>query len=202
MKCDVCGTESDFAAAFIKKRRAFRKTYRILCPGCWSRRYKVQAVLIQIPPFVAGIVGYFLIWQNIWPDVGESLTTLFLLNLSLILSILPHELGHAMMVRLLGWRLFAVVIGMGKRLFKFHFSNVIFSFHWLPVGGFTQFASLDTRHYKIKYFLIILAGPMVNAFIAITILFVSRWKGGVPHPVQLYMIANFFILITISGPAI
>ena len=200
MKCDVCGMELDLEEAFIKLHRPFHRSDLTLCPGCKSRNNTAHSSRYLITVFVGGFIGYLLLWQNIWPNVGELLTTIFLLNLFLILSIVPHELGHAIVAQLLGWRVFTVMVGLGKKVFQFELSRIIFTLHSLPIAGRGTCAPINGRYVKTKFFFIILAGPAVNAIIATIILFIWRHEGGVPHAAQLCVIANVWILIMNLAP--
>src|SRR5664279_1533100 len=110
MKCDACGMESDFEAGFIKERKSFQTTQRTLCSACWMRRRQTFEGWYQLVVLIGGIIGYLLLWRNPWSAIGRLFTTLFLMDGFLILTIIPHELGHAITGRLLGWRVFAVVI--------------------------------------------------------------------------------------------
>jgi hypothetical protein len=200
MKCDICSTESDFEASFIKEHRSFRSTDLTLCPSCWRRRRNLFEGWYQVAVLVGGIMGYILLWLNPWSEAGRLLATLFLIDLFLILTIVPHELGHAIAGRLFGWRVFAVVIGMGKQIFKFRLFGIIFSFHWLPVAGVTRLAPIDARRFRVKRFFVFLAGPAVNAVIAAIIFLIWRdsWRDfglmGLPRAARLCLWANLWVM--------
>jgi len=201
MKCDACGTESDFEASFIKERKSFQSTQRTLCPTCWTRRRNLFEGWYQVALLVGGMIGYILLWLNPWSHIGHFLTTLFLIDLFLILTIVPHELGHAIAGRLCGWRVFAVVIGMGKQVFKFRLFGIIFFLHWLPIAGITRLAPIDARWFRVKRFLVFLAGPAVNATIASIILIIWRdsWHEfglmGLPRAARLCLWANLWVMV-------
>jgi len=200
MKCDICGTESDFDAGFIKERRSFRSSQRTLCLACWSQRRHAFEGWYQIAVIIGGIIGYILLWSNPWSVAGRFLTVFFLVDLFLVLSIVPHELGHAIAGRLLGWRVFAIVIGVGKQVFKFRLFGIIFSFRWLPICGITQLAPMDTRWFRLKRFFVYLAGPAINASIAAAILLIwwDSWRDsgfwGLPRPARICIWANLWIM--------
>ena len=206
MKCDACGTESDFDAGFIKERRSFRSSRRTLCHACWMRRRRAFEGWYQVAVMIGGIIGFILLWSNPWSVVGRFLNALFLVDLFLILSIVPHELGHAIIGRLLGWRVFAIVIGIGKQVFKFHLFGIIFSFHWLPICGITRLTPIETRWFRLKRFFIYFAGPAANAFIATAILFIwwDAWRDfgfwGLPRPVRICVWANLWIMAASLWP--
>jgi len=201
MKCDVCGLESHFEAAFIKERKSFQSTQRTLCPTCWKRRRHSIEGWYQVAVLVGGIFGYFILWLNPWSELGRLLTTFFLIDVFLILTIVPHELGHAVAGRLLGWRVFAVVIGLGKQVFKFRLFGIIFSFHWLPVAGITRLAPIDARWFRVKRFFVFLAGPAVNAAIAAIIFLIWRdsWRDfgfmGLSRAARLCFWANLWVMM-------
>ncbi len=206
MKCDDCGVDSDFEAGFIKERKSFQKAHRTLCPTCWVRRRRNFEGWYQVAILIGGVAGYIMLWFNPESVLGRFLTILFLIDVFLILTIIPHELGHAIAGRLLGWRVFAVVIGIGKQIFKFRLFGIIFSFHWLPVAGITQTAPTNTRWFRLKRFITFLAGPAVNAAIA-GIIILIWWKElhyfgfmGLPRPARFCFWANFWVMATNLWP--
>jgi len=175
MKCDICGTESDFDAGFIKERKTFRTSHRTLCPACWiHRRHKFEG-WSQLAIVAGGIIGCILLWVDPQSFPGWFLTVFFLVHLFLILTIIPHELGHAIVARLLGWRVFQVVIGIGKPFFRWRGFGINFTFNRLPVGGITQMTPVDLRWFRVKRFLAVLAGPAINFVMAAAVFFI--WQG-------------------------
>src|ERR1051325_4897201 len=148
MKCDVCGAESDFDAAFVKERKAFRSSIRTVCPACWIRRGDTRQLWVLLTLPAAGALGF--ISDLIAPGgvVGSMLLGLFFIGLFLILSIIPHELGHAMVARLLGWRVYQIVIGVGKTLFKRRWSGILFDLRAVPLCGATWMIPKDTRWFR------------------------------------------------------
>jgi len=200
MKCDVCGIESDFEASFIRQRKSFRSTKETLCHACWTRRRNSFEGWYQVAVLVGGMIGCGLLWQDPWSPVGRFLTTLFLIDLFLILSIVPHELGHAIAGRLVGWRVFAIVVGVGKQAVKFRRFGIIFAVHWLPVGGVTRLAPVNARWIRTRRFFILLAGPAVNAAIVLVIIVMwwDSWRDfglmGLPRAARLCVWANLCVL--------
>ena len=200
MKCDFCGTESEFEAAFIKQRRSFRRSHRTLCPPCWVRRRDRRQIRFLVITVGMGVLGYTLLWLR--PDslLGALLRNLFLLDLFLIASIVPHELGHAVMARMLGWRVFQIVIGVGKPCLKWRWRGIQFDLRWLPLGGITLMAPAGNAWFRVKRFLSVLAGPAVNAGMAAATLWI--WQGPVsewdpitlPTVPQLFVFANLWVL--------
>ena len=75
-----------------------------------------------------------------------------------MLVIVPHELGHALSARVLGWHVFAVALGWGRTLCRFRLAGFPFEFKVWPIGGYVMACPKELKHYRWKSFLIVLAG--------------------------------------------
>src|SRR5258706_255630 len=75
MKCDACGHESGFEAAFIKQPRSFGRSPRQVCASCWvhrnNRRHLRFRRIKRFFPILAGpdvnalmAVGVIVLWQG------------------------------------------------------------------------------------------------------------------------------------------
>jgi Tfp pilus assembly protein PilF len=170
MKCALCGTESELDAAFVKERRSFPSRPRTLCPNCWVKRTNVRRFRTLAAFPVLGICGFVLSLVVPGSFVAAMLINFFLIGIFVTLSILPHELGHALVGKALGWRVHQIVVGIGKSLFKAKWAGIPFDFRSLPVAAVTRVAPVDTRWLRPKWFLIILAGPLVNAALALAVI--------------------------------
>lgn len=200
MKCELCGLESELDAAFIKPRKAIGSPQKVMCPSCWvrwnnSRRLKGLVVLA-----ILGACGFVLHW--VAPDdlIGQFLVNFFLFFVFLVLTILPHELGHALVGRALGWNVQQIVVGLGKSLFKVRLAGMLFDFRSLPVAAVTWIAPNDTGWLRPKWFLIVLAGPLVNLLMALVV--IVSFGGSLcpldldfmPTPARLFVWANGWVL--------
>jgi Flp pilus assembly protein TadD len=201
MKCELCGLESELDSAFIKQREAIGKPQKVMCPSCWvgwknSRRLRGLVILA-----IFGLLGLVLHW--VAPDnlAGQLLMNFFLFWVFTVLTILPHELGHALTGRALGWNVHQIVVGVGKSLFKARWAGMLFDFRSLPVAAVTYVAPNDTRWLRPKWFLIILAGPLVNLVMALVV--IVSYRGGLwpldlrfmPTPARIFVWANAFVLL-------
>ncbi len=217
MKCAVCGTESEFDAAFIKERESFGFGHKTVCPACWIHRRDRRASRWLVVVLLTGIAGCLLLWikpahphsgslllDSAWTFFGNLFRNLFLLDLFLVLSILPHELGHAMAGRLVGWRVFQITVGVGKPLFRRRWFGILFDFRLLPIGGLTYMTPANLRWFRSKRFLTVLAGPAVNAAFAAIVLWYGSLGGltfgELPIPVRLFVWANFWIMLVNLWP--
>ena len=73
-----------------------------------------------------------------------------------------HEFGHAMMAKLLGWRVQRIVIGVGKTLMNTRFLGAPMDVRSIPLEGFVQIAPKNLHLARIKHALIYFAGPGIE----------------------------------------
>src|SRR5258708_4698085 len=119
MRCDACGIESDFDAGFVKQRTGVAHREKSFCPACWVRRGNMRRGWFLPMLLFAAAFGY--VADKSTPggsDSGRLLMNIAVVGLFTVLTIIPHELGHVIAGRALGWRVYQVVIGIGQPLFK------------------------------------------------------------------------------------
>ena len=145
---------------------------RILCHDCNERRYaerqKALIVLVALFTTISGIA----VWltpssYNRWMLLNVALTVLLI-----GFSILPHELGHALAARILGMKIFGVEIGVGPKLFEFRWLGTDWRVKMVPTYGIVTAAYLP-RYSPFRTFLMVLAGPAVNALIIIALFLIG-----------------------------
>jgi len=73
--------------------------------------------------------------------------------------IVVHESGHALMTRLVGWRVRAVVIGAGSVVCRFQVAGIPVVIHLWPIWGYVQPEFASTHGMRWKFILVVLAGP-------------------------------------------
>jgi membrane-associated protease RseP (regulator of RpoE activity) len=107
--------------------------------------------------FLLVLVGLFAaeICVNYHP---AKLTALFVI-LAWVPLLAVHEAGHALVAVLLGWRVHAVVIGMGRPLARFRVGRTPVEIRMVPVEGFVLPAPTNLRAPRLKSALIYFAGP-------------------------------------------
>src|SRR5436305_9253946 len=111
---------------------------RYLCPSCASaKRLKDQTVVMAIYAGVS-VAGLVLICIDRELAPGWLLLNLFVFQLSLVLTIVPHELGHALMARAVGLEVFDVIIGFGRKLWTGTVAGIPITVNCVPVGGLTR----------------------------------------------------------------
>jgi hypothetical protein len=80
------------------------------------------------------------------------------------LLIVTHELGHALVGRALGYRIFEVSVGLGPRLVNVALGRTRVVVRILPIGGHTLLAPRSARLLPARDVFVALAGAGVNLF--------------------------------------
>lgn len=78
-----------------------------------------------------------------------------------------HELGHALVARLLGWRVYEVVIGQGRDLARFVVGDAVVRWKLLPLTGHVRTVPSDLRGARLKQALVYAAGPGVELLLVL-----------------------------------
>ena len=106
VKCDLCGVESNLDATFFKAPKSFSRSIHTYCPDCWLKQQHSDTKWIALLNLGFGALG-LLFWLT-GPEIriGYLLINVFFFQLFLVLTIGPHELGHAWMARWVGMRVY------------------------------------------------------------------------------------------------
>jgi Tfp pilus assembly protein PilF len=108
-----------------------------------------------------------------WQDIN------LWLNLSLVaifgpLAVIIHEIGHLIAGKLAGIEIWGFHIGRGPVLVRFLRWGVDFEFHLLPTFGLVRGSSYHPRHWRRARFIWLAGGPLSNAIVGGSILFLER----------------------------
>lgn len=115
--------------------------------------------------------------------------TAILFVIMLLVLVIPHELGHMIVAKLVGVKVNEFSVGMGPLLLKTKKGETQYSLRLLPLGGFCSLegeeeSSDDERAYNNKNPLqkiaILLAGVTMNVLIAIVVMTIAAAITGVP----------------------
>jgi tetratricopeptide (TPR) repeat protein len=109
--------------------------------------------------------------------IGWIYLNLVLLVVFQACSIIPHELGHAIVARLVGFRVFHVIVGRGRSSFKKRIAGTMLEFRPLPIGGATVVGPRTLEFLRLKLFLFALAGPFVNVLLILASVLLARPNG-------------------------
>jgi len=116
------------------------------------------------------------------PQLLSLLQTIFVMAIVLGFMILIHEFGHYAAAKYFGVRVEQFAIGFGKRVVGFRRGETDYRINILPLGGYVKMSGenpMDDRtddpgefmnHPRWQRFIIALAGPAMNIFLAIALL--------------------------------
>ncbi len=114
--------------------------------------------------------------------------TIIYVILLFLLMITPHELGHMVVGKLLGFKVNEFAVGMGPRLCSKQGKKTLYSLRALPLGGFCAFEGEDTGSKDPGAFnnrpiwariLVLLAGSAMNIVTAFVIILLVVGISGV-----------------------
>jgi len=110
------------------------------------------------------------------------------------LVVLAHELGHFLVAKKVGIRVYEFGLGFGKRILAFKYGETTYSLNLIPLGGFVKLAGMDgeeedqSRDYNYKTvwqkMAVIFSGPLMNFILAFVIFFAIFAWFGVPVKVS------------------
>jgi hypothetical protein len=82
-----------------------------------------------------------------------------------------HEFGHAIAAKLCGWAVDRIVIGYGPTLHTFHWGGTLIHLKAIPLSGYVLPRPTNLKIPRLKSTIIYAAGPAVEAFLALGLLF-------------------------------
>ena len=84
-----------------------------------------------------------------------------------IISIIFHELGHAIAALCLGMDVNKIVIGSGENILEFQIFGIPWEIKQVPFGGATYILCKSTYFYRLRSFIVSLFGPLTNLILVL-----------------------------------
>jgi hypothetical protein len=196
--CHRCGTLDSAGNVFRSERLPFRGT-RVYCPKCHAKLEENFLLGMLAINVIFGLIGFVALWSSPASTVGHVFVNLFLIQFVILPSVIVHELAHAIVGKLCGLTVLRIWIGRGKTIYRSKVFGFDTEFKMIPVGGLTFLTHGLTKRLRFKYFLAILAGPLINVVIlAVAWKFVSWRNFNLESSIQLaafIVFAQMFILV-------
>lgn len=104
-----------------------------------------------------------------------------------------HEFGHALMAKILGWRVKRIVLGVGKIIMTSRLFDAPVEVRSIPLEGFVQIAPKTKKLARLKHALIYFAGPGIELLIFFVI---CLYLGGFE---QLFTVNNDYVRIALQS---
>ena len=164
-RCARCGVESAERSCFIVPEPHDRPAHDTRCITCEQARVATSAVDGAIG-IVRTIFVPVLILVLIQRGLGD-LTVPILLATCLMtpVSIIAHELGHAVAARFVGLEVGAIVIGVGPKLWSGEIFGTAVTVHAFPLSGLTFLGAGGLDLLRRRLWFATLMGPATNALL-------------------------------------
>ena len=107
--------------------------------------------------FAAGIL--VLLTADMWSDWSPAKLSMLFVLLAWLPMLVIHELGHALVARLVGWDVIEVVIGYGPELARFRLGSTLVALRAVPIEGHVLPTPRERKHARLKSALVYAGGP-------------------------------------------
>lgn len=170
--CDICGVRSELEETFTRVRSSFSSKTTIYCPACLQKRQESSSQLSVFWWGIFAVIGVIAASQGRW-----FLLNFFFVAVFTLLMIIPHELGHAFAAKWLGDGVFRIMVGTGRIVRKGTALGLAYEVRQFPFYGLTLSYAKSPDLHRVKRFLIVIAGPLVNFVFLLLALHIYRMQG-------------------------
>ena len=139
---------------------------RRLCPHCTERRRLRSARISSWTLGAAAALALLFLAAGARHDALWIVLALAAFMVASHLSVLPHELGHALAARAVGYQPVAILCGSTRTFFDRRIFGIRTLIGQAPQGGVTFYDPTDERWPRFKNAVITAAGPATNLLIA------------------------------------
>lgn len=162
-RCDICGVAAREEEHFTEEQLPLCRS-KCYCPSCLQRfYYRIFAGLAMIPVVICG-AGIVDALHRHTRMLDSELVCVSLLVMFQWVMTFPHELGHAIAGRVLGFQQIRILVGSGKPLFSFQFFGIPTLISLIPLGGLTLSGPVAAPS-RWRYLAFVAAGPLVNLLV-------------------------------------
>jgi hypothetical protein len=157
-----------------------------------------------LPEIVCGLVAVSwciaLRWQRVTDPIILLIAAAQVVVWNNLLTI-PHEIGHALMARLVGAKVLMVRLGSGRKLGVVQAFGIPWHVH-LGIGGlsYSQDVVPDSKRFRLRNWMIIAAGPGTNLLLAACGMVLGRiWGVDDLFPKEGYAVVQAFVVANLIG---
>src|SRR5262249_50165783 len=128
------------------------------------------SILIGVGSACVAIVAGRVVGSGPMEAFGWGVLNIELALVVMTLLILPHELAHMVVARLLGMRVYRIRIGSCRRLWRSRVGDIdvqVWSVPWS--GGLTFYAPLTRRAVRVRRAAVAIAGPLFHAVLLVPV---------------------------------
>ncbi len=163
-QCEKCGSEAPFNELMAPD--TITGKHLNLCGAC-RKRLTDRSLFIWLAAVAALAISLYL-WRHYHPTVWLACFAwnMFLLQVVESLCTVPHELGHAMTARWMGFKVDRIIIGLGRRLGSFQFAGFQWDICARPFGGYVKFEQIAISNWRWRAVAVWAAGPLTNILLA------------------------------------
>jgi tetratricopeptide (TPR) repeat protein len=164
-RCDKCGIVALESEQFVEEGSAFRRRRRY-CPAC-HQKYRQRVYLCSVAVLLL-LAGFEIRLIHSGKKEFQDYSPLWWILVFLIqwVMIVPHELGHAIAARLLGYTQIRILIGAGKPIVSFDFGGFYWVVNAIPLGGLTL-VKIAPKLHRWKHLAFVSSGLVFNLAVVI-----------------------------------
>ncbi|MBI1852806.1 MAG: M50 family metallopeptidase [Planctomycetes bacterium] len=162
-RCEACGVETPIADAFQLHRVARYGARVHCCPTCIQREYERHGRKGLVTWFFVGAFGLFVTLSQVGPNAGAMILATAMMFLLQPITVILHELGHAVAGTLAGGTVREISIGSGRIAWQHMFGSVRFTLHRVPTHGFATVTFPPRCWLRLRVICLYAGGPLTNA---------------------------------------
>jgi Zn-dependent protease len=166
-RCARCGVESAERSCFVVPEPHDKSPHDTRCITCEQARVATGAVegaLGILRTIFVPVMLLVLIQRGLGDlTVPILVATCFMAPISIV----AHELGHALAARLVGLEVGAIVIGVGRKLWSGEIFGTAVTLHAWPLSGLTFLGAQSLDFLRTRLWFATLMGPATNALLVV-----------------------------------
>ena len=125
---------------------------------------------------IIGVVFALMLLAVVFEDYAPKRLSIIFLVVFWVPMLVLHEIGHALVAKLLGWRVREIVIGFGRDIWQGRIGETHIRIKLAPIEGYVLPSPSDARGIRLKSMLVYAAGPGIELLLLGALLFFFGWE--------------------------